>query len=45
MNYLDMPNAFIENKDLLFKSIFNRRFTDFQFYVEYNSDSLNNADQ
>lgn len=45
MNYLDMPNAFIENKDLLFKSIFNRRFTDFQFYIEYNSDSLNNAEQ
>ena len=45
MNYLDMPNVFIENKDLLFKSIFNRRFTDFQFYVEYNSDSLNSAEQ
>lgn len=45
MNYLDIPNSFIENKDLLFKSIFNRRFTDFQFYVEYNSDSLNSAEQ
>ena len=45
MNYLDIPNIFITNKNLLYKSIFNRRFIDFQFYIKYNNDHLDNAEQ
>lgn len=45
MNYLNMPNIFITDKNLLLKSIFNRRFDVFRFYVEYNNDSLSNAEQ
>ncbi len=45
MNYLDVQDIFIMNKDLLHKSIFNRRFSDFQFYMDYNNDHLDNAEQ
>lgn len=45
MNYLDVQDVFIMDKDLLYKSIFNRRFSDFQFYMDYNNDHLDNAEQ
>ena len=48
MNYLDVQDIqdiFIMNKDLLHKSIFNRRFSDFQFYMDYSNDHLDNAEQ
>lgn len=45
MNYLDVQDVFIMDKDLLHKSIFNRRFSDFQFYMDYNNDHLDNAEQ
>lgn len=45
MSYLDISDIFIANKDLLLKSIFNRKFINFQFYTTYNHDHLDNAEQ